>query len=64
VSEKTYPRGFKDGAKWAIAYLHQRALEMNDPHAKTILNTAAFNMGVDLKNRFAVAPALPSEERQ
>ncbi len=44
MSEKSYPRGHRDGIKWAITWLHKRAVEMNDHHAKAILNTAAFNM--------------------
>ena len=48
MSEKSYPRGHRDGIKWAVTWLHKRANEMNDHHAK-ILNTAAFNMGVEAK---------------
>jgi len=40
-----YARGRRDGIRWAITWLHARAEEMNDPNAKTILNTAAFNIG-------------------
>lgn len=42
--------GQRAGIRWAIAWLHKRAGEMNDPHARTILNTAAYQMGVDAKN--------------
>lgn len=42
--------GHRNGVKWAIEWLHRRAKEMNDPHAKEILNTAAFNMGVEAKH--------------
>lgn len=41
--------GQRAGIRWAIAWLHKRALEMNDPHAKAILNSAAFNMSGDAK---------------
>jgi hypothetical protein len=41
--------GQRAGIRWAIAWLHKRANEMNDPHARTILNTAAFNMSADAK---------------
>lgn len=44
-----YPRGRRDGIRWAITWLHQRAIEMNDWRAKAVLNSAAFGMGVDLK---------------
>jgi len=42
-----YTQGKRAGIKWAITWLHARANEMNDEHAKAILNTAAFNMGVE-----------------
>lgn len=41
--------GRRNGIKWAITWLHERANEMNDPHAKTVLDCAAFNMGVEAK---------------
>lgn len=40
---------FRDGARWAvrrcIAWLHAQAGGMNDPHARALLNSAAFGMG-------------------
>lgn len=42
--------GQRAGIRWAIAWLHKRAGEMSDPHTKTILNTAAFNMGTAAKD--------------
>jgi hypothetical protein len=50
----------KAGVRWAIAWLHKRALEMNDPHARVILNTAGYHMGIEL-SRSDVLPA-PSRE--
>lgn len=44
-----YLRGRRDGVRWAISWLHARASEMGDPHAKTILNTRAFELGVEAK---------------
>lgn len=38
----------KAGVRWAIDWLHRRALSMNDPHARAILNTAAYHMGNEL----------------
>lgn len=35
--------------RYAVAWLHERANEMNDPWAKAVLNTAAFNLGVEGK---------------
>jgi hypothetical protein len=45
-----YIQGRRAGVKWAITWLHGRAKEMNDPHAKTILDTAAFQMGVQARS--------------
>ena len=42
--------GQRAGIRWAIAWLHKRAAEMKDPTAKTVLNTAAFNMSTAAKN--------------
>ena len=44
-----HENGRRYGVKGCVAWLHARAEEMNDPHAKTILNTAAFNMGTTLR---------------
>ena len=41
--------GFRDGMRYAVTWLHDRAKEMNDPWAKAVLNTAAFNLGVEGK---------------
>ncbi|OFX01733.1 MAG: hypothetical protein A3E78_03715 [Alphaproteobacteria bacterium RIFCSPHIGHO2_12_FULL_63_12] len=47
MKKTEYDRGFDDGLRWAITWLHKRALEMNDIHAKNILNTAGFHLGVE-----------------
>ena len=36
---------YNRGVRTCIAWLHARALEMNDPHARAILNVAAYNLG-------------------
>lgn len=46
-----YTQGYRAAVKWAITWLHQRANEMNDPHAKQILDARAFEMGVDAKRK-------------
>lgn len=43
-----YDRGWQDGLRWAVTWLHNRSDEMNDPHAKQVLNAAAFNLGSDV----------------
>lgn len=35
------------GVRASIAWLHEHAREMNDPHARAILNAAAFALGVN-----------------
>ncbi len=42
-----YERGFRDGLKRAVTWLHAEAEKMNDPHAVRILNSAAFSLGTD-----------------
>lgn len=44
-----FQQGRRNGIKWAITYLHQLAGEMNDPHARAVLNCAAFWTGVEAK---------------
>lgn len=41
--------GFRDGVRYAVTWLHERANEMNDEWAKAVLNTAAFHLGVEGK---------------
>src|SRR5580765_7311518 len=41
--------GRHDGIRLAITWLHGRAKEMNDPHARGVLNSAAFSLGVEMK---------------
>jgi hypothetical protein len=38
--------GHRNATKACVAWLHARTEEMNDWHAKAILNTAAFHLGV------------------
>lgn len=49
MSSSARYEGIREGVKWAVAWLHERAKEMNDPHAQQILNGAAFNMGSDAR---------------
>lgn len=49
--------GFRDGMRFAVTWLHERAKEMNDPWAKSVLNTAAFNLGVEGKSNTIDAKA-------
>lgn len=43
-----YRRGYRDGLRRAVTWLHDRAKEMNDPHAVAILHSAATNLGWDV----------------
>lgn len=42
-----YDRGFRDGVRTAVTWLHNRAAEMNDPHAQAVLRSASTNLGWD-----------------
>ena len=50
-----YERGHQDATREIIAWLHTEALQMNDPHARGILNGAAFSLGVASKSETAKA---------
>ena len=40
-----YQRGRRDGIRHAITWLHAEAKKMNDPHARMVLDNAAFALG-------------------
>lgn len=40
-----YRQGQRQAQKHAVSWLHKRANSMNDPHAKSILDSAAFDLG-------------------
>lgn len=41
-----YQRGYQDAARQMITWLHEEAATMNDPHARRLLDGAAFLLGV------------------
>lgn len=41
-----YQRGYQDAARQMITWLHEEAARMNDPHARRLLDGAAFALGV------------------
>jgi len=41
--------GKRDGLRYTITWLHRRANSMNDPQAKAILNSAAFDLGLEIR---------------
>ena len=45
-----YEDGRANGIRKCIAWLHAEARAMNDPKAAAILNTAAFGLGVMVRN--------------
>lgn len=51
-------RAYYSGVRASITWLHQRAASMNDPHARAILNSAGFDLGVDKPD--PATPALPA----
>lgn len=51
----------RNTVKKCIAWLHAEAARMNDPHARSVLNNAAFHMGVQFKVRDDDALSAPGE---
>jgi hypothetical protein len=45
--ERPRSADFYRGIRASIAWLHEEARAMNDPHAKSVLNNAAFHLGGD-----------------
>lgn len=45
-----YKQGRRNGIKACVEWLHARADEMNDPHARNVLNSAAYDMGRAFKD--------------
>jgi hypothetical protein len=41
-----YQRGYQDAAREMITWLHEEAARMNDPHARRLLDGAAFSLGI------------------
>ena len=42
---KSYEQGYRSAWNDAITFLHTMAKQMNDPHAKLVLDLAAFRIG-------------------
>ena len=40
-----YERGYNDAMRRAISWIHAEALQMNDPHARGVLDAAAASLG-------------------
>ena len=40
-----YRNGHRRAIRACVAWLHRQSAEMNDPHAKQVLNAAAFQLG-------------------
>ena len=54
MRSEQYDQGRRNGIKACVEWLHDRAAEMNDPHARAILNSAAFGLGVQFKDQTAI----------
>ena len=50
-------RGRREGMQWAVSWLHNQAESMNDPHARQVLQAAAFQMGNDAKKTLGTTKA-------
>jgi hypothetical protein len=51
--------GRRNGIKACIEWLHAEAARMNDPKARDVLNSAAFSLGVEMKQP-THTPSTPS----
>lgn len=57
--------GQRDGIRYAITWLHNRANEMNDPHARAIINSAAFSLGNEIREgRFPIVRSQDEPTRE
>lgn len=58
--------GKRDGLRYSITWLHQRANQMNDPHAKAVLNSAAYALGNEIREGHIPTPSaekyIPSDD--
>ena len=45
-----YERGRRDGMRWAVTWISNRAKAMNDPHARQVLFSASTNLGWALRH--------------
>lgn len=56
-----YKRGYQDGIRVAVTWLHRRAKQMDDPHAVQVLNSAATNLGWALNDGHLQHIRIPAE---
>ncbi len=61
MAERPKSNDFRRGVRACIEWLHEEARNMNDPHAKSILNNAAFHIG---QNKPTDAPSIASLQSQ
>lgn len=47
---KEHIEGYRRASKDAVEWLHNRGRQMNDPHAKLVLDCAADHLGSHLKS--------------
>lgn len=52
-----FDQGYRNGVKHAVTWLQERAMEMTDPWAKSVLNVAADHLGKDGKDHTLEAKA-------
>lgn len=58
-----FMQGMRSAQKRAVQWLHDRAASMNDPHAKSILDSAAFSYGGECKRALALVTDAKDGER-
>jgi hypothetical protein len=57
-----YRRGYHDAMRKCVSMLHESAQQMNDDHARRVLNSAALDIGnyaAEVRRRHPVAEAQP-----
>jgi hypothetical protein len=60
MRSEQYEHGRRNAIKACVEWLHARAAEMNDPHARNVLNSAAFDMGRTFKDGGSTVLTAPS----
>ena len=46
TTKPDYDRGYRDAIRATVTWLHKRANEMNDGHARSLYNLAASDLGM------------------
>jgi hypothetical protein len=61
MRNQDWHEGRRNGIKWAVAFVHAYAGQMNDPSARAALNTCASSMGAEAKDPTRRVPGMEWE---